>query len=66
MSPDWRMGSSRCPGSGTQLLARTYVIRKVEESDRAKWEGWAHAEEERGEFDMAQMPRDTRRKWEAE
>lgn len=47
-------------------MARTYVIRKVEESDRAKWEGWAHAEEERGEFDMAQMPRDTRRKWEAE
>lgn len=61
VSPDWRTGSSRCPGSGTQLVSRTIVIRQVEESDRAKWEGWAHAEEDRGEFDMAQTTRGTLR-----
>jgi len=24
----------------TQLMPRNYVVRKVEESYRAKWEGW--------------------------
>lgn len=66
VSPDWRTGSSRCPRSGTQLVARTFVIRNVEESDRAKWDGWVRAEEERGEFDMAQMTRDNLRKRERE
>lgn len=47
-------------------MPRTYIVRKVEESDRAKWEGWALAEEERGEVDMAQMTRDNLRKWEQE
>ena len=47
-------------------MPRTYVVRKVEESDRAKGEGWARAEEERGEFDMAQMTRANLRKWEQE
>jgi hypothetical protein len=29
-------------------VPRTYIVRKVEEeSDRAKWEGWAQAEEGR-------------------
>jgi hypothetical protein len=46
-----------------QLVPRTHVVRKVEERDRAKWEGWAQAEEELGEFDMAQMTRATLRKW---
>lgn len=47
-------------------MPRTYIVRKVDESDRAKWEGWAQEEGERGEFDMAQLTRDTLRKWEQE
>jgi hypothetical protein len=46
-----------------QLVPRTSVVRKIEASDRAKWEGWAQAQEERGQFDMAQMTRDNLRKW---
>jgi hypothetical protein len=47
-------------------VVRTFVVRKVQENDRAKWEGWAQAEEEPGEVEMAQMTRDTLRKWEQE
>jgi hypothetical protein len=52
------------PRSGTQLVPRTDVVRKVEESDRAKWEGWAQAEEERGDFDEAHGSRGFLRQWE--
>jgi hypothetical protein len=33
-----------------QLVPRTSVVRKIEASDRAKWEGWSQSEEARGEF----------------
>lgn len=46
-----------------QLVPRTYVVSKVEESDPAKWEGWAQAEEERGDFEAAQGHRDSLRQW---
>ena len=48
------------------MVTRTYLVRQIEEGDRAKWEGWAQAEEARGEFDRAQMARDSLRQWEAE
>jgi hypothetical protein len=57
---------SRCPGSGLQLVSRTYLVRQIEESERAKWEGWAQAEEERGEFEAAERRRDFLRRWEEE
>jgi hypothetical protein len=57
---------ARCPGSGLQMVYRTYQVRQIDESDRAKWEGWAQAEEERGEFDMAQATRDSLKRWESE
>jgi ribosomal protein L37AE/L43A len=47
-------------------VPRTYVVRKIEESDRAKWEGWAQVEEERGDFEAAQGHRDFLRQWEQE
>lgn len=56
----------RCRGSGMKMVTRTYRVRQIEESDRAKWEGWAQAEEARGEFDMAQMTRESLRQWEKE
>jgi len=37
-------------------VPRTYVVRKVEESDRAKGEGWARAEEERQEREELACP----------
>jgi hypothetical protein len=46
------------------MVPRTYQIRQVEESDRAKWEGWAQAEAERGDFEAAQGHRDFLRQWE--
>jgi hypothetical protein len=66
MTPDWRSGSSRCPGSGTRLVPGTYVVRKVEESDRPKWEGWDQVEEERGDFEATQGHRDSLGQWEQE
>ncbi len=34
-------------GERDAVGAPTYVVRKVGESDRAKWGGWVQAEEER-------------------
>ncbi|MHB8394344.1 MAG: hypothetical protein ACYDC5_07560 [Candidatus Dormibacteria bacterium] len=48
------------------MVYRTYQIRQVEESDLAKWEGWAQAEEERGEVQAAQGTRDFLRQWDAD
>lgn len=47
-------------------MPRTYVVRRIEESDRAKWEGWAEAEEERGDFEAARGHRDFLRQWAVE
>jgi hypothetical protein len=48
------------------MVYRTYQVQQIEESDRAKWAGWAQAEEEPGEFEEAQATRDFLRRWEAE
>jgi hypothetical protein len=48
------------------MVYRTFQIRQIEESDRAKWEGWAQAEEERGDFEAAQGHRDFLEQWEKE
>ena len=48
------------------MVYRAYQVRQIEVSDRAKWESWAHAEKERGDFEEAQGARDFLKKWEAE
>ena len=40
------------------MVYRSFQVRQIEEGDRAKWEGWAQAEEERGDFAAAQGHRD--------
>ena len=57
------LAESRCPGSGMKMVPRTYRVRNIEGSDRAKW---AQAEEARGELDMAEMTRESLRQWERE
>ncbi|MGA7088925.1 MAG: hypothetical protein WB116_11750 [Candidatus Dormiibacterota bacterium] len=60
------MATSSCQGSGLLMVYRSFLVRQIDASDRAKWEGWAQAEEERGEFEAAQGTRDFLQKWEAE
>jgi|GEM_PF-3864475 len=48
------------------MVYHTYQFRQIEESNRAKWEGWAQAKDERGDFDEAQGTRDFLKKWEEE
>jgi hypothetical protein len=44
---------AKCPGSGLQMVYRTYRVRQIEERDRAKREGTAQTEEESGDFEAA-------------
>ena len=56
----------RCPGSGVQLVARSYTVRKIEPADRTKWDLWIKHAGERGEPDEAQGLRDSFAEWEKE
>ena len=58
--------SSRCPGSGMQMVSRTYVIRNIEPADREK-NAWRIARaQERGDLEEADIIRDHFNEWEKE
>jgi hypothetical protein len=56
----------RCPGSGMQMISRSYVVRKIEPADRAKNDLWIKHAEERGDLDEAAAVRDSFAEWEKE
>ena len=57
---------TRCPGSGMQMISRSYIVRKIEHADRAKNDLWIKHAEERGDVDEAAAVRDSFAVWEKE
>lgn len=47
-------------------MPRSYTVRKIEDSDRAKYESWVEAADAHGGSDGAEMTRESLRQWERE
>jgi predicted RNA-binding Zn-ribbon protein involved in translation (DUF1610 family) len=56
----------RCPGGGTQLVTRTYTVRKIEPEDRARWARFAQDARDRGDLEEAEGYERSLAEWEKE
>ena len=56
----------RCPGGGLKMVLRTYRIRPIADSDQADHEWHVERAEARGDFEGAQIFRESLQRWEAE
>ena len=57
---------SRCPGSGRQMVSRTYIIRHIEPADRDKHVWSVARAEERGDLDEVEIIKRHFFEWEQE
>src|SRR5438445_5686995 len=55
---------SICPESGMQMVARTYVVRQIEDSDRLDYDRQVESAEARGDSDEVAIIKETLARWE--